>query len=233
MSDQAESSTKNEESLRSEVAAEAEETPRRGGAGGGRAATPRRRRADNSEGGERLLSPAKSFAETSPTLNFEELRELIALFASNGLTEFELERESFRVHLKKDLAGGQAAGGEMRHAPIQTPTIAPPAASSSSPVAAHSTASASTALAAEESADDQLLIITAPIVGTFYRSPSPTAEVFVKAGSRVEPDTVVCIIEAMKLMNEIQAETSGEVVKVYVENGQPVEYGQKLFGVKR
>jgi acetyl-CoA carboxylase biotin carboxyl carrier protein len=75
-------------------------------------------------------------------------------------------------------------------------------------------------------------MIPSPIVGTFYRSPSPNAEPFIKIGSNVEEDTVVCIIEAMKLMNEIQAETSGEVVKIYVENGQPVEYGQPLFGIK-
>ena len=87
---------------------------------------------------------------------------------------------------------------------------------------------------AEEAAsvDQDLHIISSPIVGTFYRSPSPTAESFVRIGSRVEPSSVVCIIEAMKLMNEIQAETSGEVVKIYVENGQAVEYGQPLFGIK-
>ena len=81
--------------------------------------------------------------------------------------------------------------------------------------------------------DQDLHIIPSPIVGTFYRSPSPTADPFVKIGSNVEPETVVCIIEAMKLMNEIQAETTGEVVKIYVENGQPVEYGQPLFGIKK
>jgi acetyl-CoA carboxylase biotin carboxyl carrier protein len=78
-----------------------------------------------------------------------------------------------------------------------------------------------------------LYIIPSPIVGTFYRSPSPTADSFIRIGSHVEPDTIVCIIEAMKLMNEIQSETSGEIAKIYVENGQPVEYGQPLFGVKR
>ena len=81
--------------------------------------------------------------------------------------------------------------------------------------------------------DQDLYMIPSPIVGTFYRSPSPTADAFVKIGSQVEPDSVVCIIEAMKLMNEIQAETSGEVIKIYVENGQPVEYGQPLFGIRR
>ena len=86
---------------------------------------------------------------------------------------------------------------------------------------------------AAASADEDLQIITSPIVGTFYRSASPTSEPFVSLGSKVSPDTVVCIIEAMKLMNEIQAESSGEVVKIYVENGQPVEYGQPLFGISR
>src|SRR6185312_8112376 len=84
----------------------------------------------------------------------------------------------------------------------------------------------------EASQDQDLHIIPSPIVGTFYRSPSPTAEPFVKIGTNVEADSVVCIIEAMKLMNEIQAEAAGEVVKVYVENGQPVEYGQPLFGIR-
>ena len=83
------------------------------------------------------------------------------------------------------------------------------------------------------SEDQDLYLIPSPIVGTFYRSPSPSADPFVKIGSKVESETVVCIIEAMKLMNEIQAETSGEVVKIYVENGQPVEYGQPLFGIRR
>ena len=87
--------------------------------------------------------------------------------------------------------------------------------------------------AESETPDEELHIITSPIVGTFYRSPSPSAEPFVKVGSHVDADTVVCIIEAMKLMNEIQAESSGAVAKVYVENGQPVEYGQPLFGIKK
>src|SRR5205085_12304211 len=107
-----------------------------------------------------------------------------------------------------------------------------PAPSPSGPVsastAAHPGAQASTAA----SADQDLHLITSPIVGTFYRSPSPAAEPFVKIGSNVEPESVVCIIEAMKLMNEIQAEATGEVAKIYVENGQPVEYGQPLFGIK-
>jgi acetyl-CoA carboxylase biotin carboxyl carrier protein len=88
---------------------------------------------------------------------------------------------------------------------------------------------------AEEAAseDQDLHLIKSPIVGTFYRAPSPAADSFVRIGSHVESSTVVCIIEAMKLMNEIQAEATGEVVKIYVENGQAVEYGQPLFGIKQ
>src|SRR5262249_8004951 len=96
------------------------------------------------------------------------------------------------------------------------------------PTPAHPGTQANTAAAQ----DQDLHIISSPIVGTFYRSPSPTADAFVKIGSNVEPESVVCIIEAMKLMNEIQAEATGEVVKIYVENGQPVEYGQPLFGIR-
>ncbi len=81
--------------------------------------------------------------------------------------------------------------------------------------------------------EEDLFKITSPIVGTFYRSPGPDKDSYVKEGSIVSPESVVCIVEAMKLMNEIQAETSGEVVKVYVENGQPVEYGQPLFGIRK
>ena len=80
--------------------------------------------------------------------------------------------------------------------------------------------------------DEGLHIITSPIVGTFYRAPGPDKDPYVSEGSKVSPESVVCIVEAMKLMNEIQAETSGEVVKIFVENGQPVEYGQPLFGIK-
>ena len=87
------------------------------------------------------------------------------------------------------------------------------------------------AVAADE--DAGLYKITSPIVGTFYRAPSPDKAPYVSEGSVVSPETVVCIVEAMKLMNEIQAEASGEIVKVYVENGQPVEYGQPLFGIKK
>jgi acetyl-CoA carboxylase biotin carboxyl carrier protein len=157
----------------------------------------------------------------------EELRELIALLRENGLSELELENEGFRVRLRRD--SGFAEPAQAAAAPQPAPAPIPdksPAPAASGP--AHPGTQASTAA----SQDQDLHIIPSPIVGTFYRSPSPTADAFVKIGSNVEPETVVCIIEAMKLMNEIQAEAAGEVVKIYVENGQPVEYGQPLFGIK-
>jgi acetyl-CoA carboxylase biotin carboxyl carrier protein len=156
----------------------------------------------------------------------DELRELIGLLRDNGLAELELENEGFRVRLRRESTMAEAAAV----APVQHPAPAPvapaPAPAPSGP--AHPGTQATTAAAQ----DQDLHIISSPIVGTFYRSASPTAEPFVKIGSNVENDSVVCIIEAMKLMNEIQAETSGEVVKIYVENGQPVEYGQPLFGIQ-
>lgn len=166
-------------------------------------------------------------------LPLEELRDLFALFTEHGLTEFELEREGFRVHL-----GRNQAPQVISSAPVATTQAPTQPAQSSTPTEAQSAAPAPTASAGTqpESAakeEESLHIITSPIVGTFYRQPSPTAEPFVRLGSHVEPDMVVCIIEAMKLMNEIQAETSGEVAKIYVENGQPVEFGQPLFGVKK
>jgi acetyl-CoA carboxylase biotin carboxyl carrier protein len=154
----------------------------------------------------------------------DELRELISLLRDNGLAELELENEGFRVRLRRESALAESSHAPISHpGPASTPAPAP---APSGP--AHPGTQATTAAAQ----DQDLHIISSPIVGTFYRSPSPTAESFVKIGSNVEPDTVVCIIEAMKLMNEIQAETSGEVVKIYVENGQPVEYGQPLFGIQ-
>ncbi|HEX7333213.1 MAG TPA: acetyl-CoA carboxylase biotin carboxyl carrier protein [Pyrinomonadaceae bacterium] len=172
---------------------------------------------------------ARGGQKPAPSVNMEELRELITLLRDNGLAELELENEGFRVRLRRDSAGVEPVRFAEAHPapapaapPVQPPAL-PPA-----PGPLHPGTQAST----EASQDQDLHIIPSPIVGTFYRSPSPTAEPFVKIGSNVEPESVVCIIEAMKLMNEIQAEAAGEVVKIYVENGQPVEYGQPLFGIK-
>jgi acetyl-CoA carboxylase biotin carboxyl carrier protein len=160
------------------------------------------------------------------SVNLDELRELIALLRENGLAELELEREDFRVRLRREGANAHHPDVAPNPAAIPVPIIDPVLRTPEPPAPAVDTKKV------EEAQRQDLHTIPSPIVGTFYRSPSPTAEAFVKIGSNVEPDTVVCIIEAMKLMNEIQAETTGEVVKIYVENGQPVEYGQPLFGIR-
>ena len=152
-----------------------------------------------------------------PSFNMDELQALAALVNEHGFTDFEFENENIRVRLSKQQTVQAVAAA------------APVAAAPAAPVATAPAAVAETA--ADPDAD--LFKITSPIVGTFYRSPGPDKAPYVSEGSNVSADSTVCIVEAMKLMNEIQAEVSGEIVKIYVENGQPVEYGQALFGVKK
>jgi acetyl-CoA carboxylase biotin carboxyl carrier protein len=168
------------------------------------------------------------------SINMNELRELVGLITENGLTQFELEREGFRVKVGRGPTYEQAAAQAALAAAEKQITSGSGIAAGSSVQSVPTYVPPHPGAQAEEAAseDQDLHIITAPIVGTFYRAPSPTAESFIRIGSQVEPTTVVCIIEAMKLMNEIQAETTGEVVKIYVENGQAVEYGQPLFGIR-
>jgi acetyl-CoA carboxylase biotin carboxyl carrier protein len=181
------------------------------------------------------------------SLNMDELRELMELIDEHGFTDFELENKDIRVRLRRELApqivssaqGSQpsASGSTQTHADVSVSQLSSALSGTSSrataPATTSSPAEAQTETGGAAAEDDNLLPIPSPIVGTFYRSPSPTAEPFVRLGSHVHPDTTVCIIEAMKLMNEIQAETSGVIAKIYVENGQPVEYGQPLFGIKK
>ena len=169
-------------------------------------------------------------AESS--VNMDELRELIQLINENDFSEFELEREGFRVRFRRGVEISEASSTAFSPSRELTTSSGGPAGEqvvSGTPIPSHPGAKAQT----EASEDQDLYMIPSPIVGTFYRAASPNADAFVKIGSHVEPDTVVCIIEAMKLMNEIQAETTGEVAKIYVENGQPVEYGQPLYGIKK
>jgi acetyl-CoA carboxylase biotin carboxyl carrier protein len=201
--------------------AEIVSTPERGSERGHR---------DRDRGRRRNRPPQTRHLEQS--VNMNELRELIGLITDNGLTLLELEREGFRVKIGRGPFIGEEAANALAAAATERQIGAAPA---SAPVQSiPTTAPPHPGAQAEEAAseDQDLYLIKSPIVGTFYRSPSPTAESFVRIGSQVEPATVVCIIEAMKLMNEIQAEASGEVVKIYVENGQAVEYGQPLFGIK-
>jgi acetyl-CoA carboxylase biotin carboxyl carrier protein len=163
------------------------------------------------------------------SLNLNELREVAELIDKHGFTDFEFENENIRIRLRRELAPQIVPAQPMMTTAIQpqpAPVTQPEMTKIETP---HLGAKAEK----EAAADEDLYKITSPIVGTFYHAPSPEADPFVKIGDNVTAETVVCIIEAMKLMNEIQAETSGKVVKIYVENGQPVEYGQPLFGIKK
>jgi acetyl-CoA carboxylase biotin carboxyl carrier protein len=145
-------------------------------------------------------------------VNQREIRRLAELLREYGLSEVEVEREGVRIRLRRDPPPAAAA-------PLGTAGAAAASPAAAAPVAA----------AAEGPGDANLLAIEAPMVGTFYRAPSPEAQPFVRDGERVKKGQVVCIIEAMKLMNEIESKVAGRVVKVLAENAQPVEYGQPLF----
>ena len=161
----------------------------------------------------------KKQGSTDASFNMDELEALAALVNEHGFTDFEFENENIRVRLSKMAA------------PVTH--IAAPAAAPVAPAASASSAPQDSAAETAVDPDAGLHKITSPIVGTFYRSPGPDKDAYVSEGSKVSPESTVCIVEAMKLMNEIQAEVSGEIVKIYVENGQPVEFGQALFGVRK
>jgi acetyl-CoA carboxylase biotin carboxyl carrier protein len=162
-------------------------------------------------------------------MNQKELKELIDFLIEKDISEFELERGDVKVRIKR---GGETAATVITHAvPMaHMPMAAPPAASNQSAPA--SSAPASPFAAPPAAAEEELHTVKSPIVGTFYEAPGPGALPFVKPGDQVAAGQVLCIIEAMKLMNEIEADASGEVVKVLVNNGQPVEYGQPLFAIR-
>jgi len=181
---------------------------------------------EQTRGGRSKKIAAKKTSQASePSLNMAELYELANLVDEHGFTDFEFENANIRVRLSKNPAP-QFVQAAQSYAPI-------PDASAAQQITQTKTENRIETTAAETATDEDLHKITSPIVGTFYRSPAPDKEPYVKEGSNVSPDTIVCIVEAMKLMNEIEAEVSGEVVKIYVENGQPVEYGQPLFGIKK
>ncbi|HKU24832.1 MAG TPA: acetyl-CoA carboxylase biotin carboxyl carrier protein [Candidatus Sulfotelmatobacter sp.] len=152
-------------------------------------------------------------------MNQKELKELIEFLKEQDIAEFELERGDVKVRIKRGMPVAIAPAALTISAPT-VPTAA--AASPAPPSVAPPT----------KSPDEGLHQVKSPIVGTFYESPSPGSPPFVKAGDTVEAGQVLCIIEAMKLMNEIEADVSGEVVKRLVNNGQPVEYGQPLFSIR-
>ena len=155
--------------------------------------------------------PSKQKKETN--VDLKDIKAIVDLMEKNGLTAFEMEKGGFRIALSK----GAVAGPAVSYAPA-------PVAAPAAPAAAATTEAAAPAASGKE--------ISSPMVGTFYTSPSPESPAFVKVGQKVTPDTVVAIIEAMKVMNEIKAEVSGTITEVAAENGQPVQFGQALFRYK-
>jgi len=153
--------------------------------------------------------------------SLKEIRELIDLVADRGLSGLEIERAGFRLRID----GQRPAAAEP--AAAVPPVIATAAAPGAAPRAA-----AVPAPEAEPPADENVHVVTSPIVGTFYRSPSPESDPFAQVGERIAKGKILCIIESMKLMNEIESDVEGEVLAVYPRNGQPVEYGEKLFAIR-
>jgi acetyl-CoA carboxylase biotin carboxyl carrier protein len=162
-------------------------------------------------------------AGTLPSLI--EIKELIELISAKQFNEFELKRGEFYIRVQTgqsrfvtelNVQGANASSGLAEGNAFASAAAAPRAAAASAAV----------------QEEEKLHIVISPIVGTFYRSPDPSSEPFVKIGDQVETGQTLCIIEAMKLMNEIQSDANGKIAKIFVENGQPVEYGQQLFGLK-
>jgi len=172
-------------------------------------------------------------------MNMKELKELIELVAEKQFAEFEMERAGFKVRIRRTVEPPQPVVAAAPLPAVVPPYLPPPFAppqegfpAEKVSIAASQAKSAQIAVAAPAETEEELHLIKSPIVGTFYRAASPTAEPFVRVGSQVEVGTVLCIIEAMKLMNDIASDVAGEVVKIFVENGQPVEFGQPLFGIR-
>jgi acetyl-CoA carboxylase biotin carboxyl carrier protein len=157
----------------------------------------------------------------------EELRELVEFLKANGIAEFDMEQDDLKVRIKFAGEPGAAPVGGFDMAQLSRLMASAPAAA---PAAASAGKSAAAELASE--LEEKLHEVKSPIVGTFYESPSPGAPPFVKIGDQVEVGQVLCIVEAMKLMNEIEADVAGEVVKRIASSGQPVEYGQALFAIR-
>jgi acetyl-CoA carboxylase biotin carboxyl carrier protein len=160
-------------------------------------------------------------------MNQKELKELIDLIIDRGITEFELERGDVKVRIKR---GGDAASAPIEARYYAVPGAPPPTAELGA--VAVVPPPAVPAAPKEPEPAENLHMVRSPIVGTFYESPSPGSPPFVKPGDMVSLGQVLCIVEAMKLMNEIESDVAGEIIKKLVTNGQPIEYGQELFAVR-
>jgi len=149
---------------------------------------------------------------------------LLRFMSEHNLEEFEYSRGDLRIRLRKPSANVMIAAPRPAPEIIVAGAVAAPATAES--------ASATTEASAETHGGEDLHLVKSPIVGTYYESPSPGAEAFVKIGAHVDSGQTLCIVEAMKLMNEIESDVTGEVLRIFVDNGQPVEYGQPLFGIR-
>jgi acetyl-CoA carboxylase biotin carboxyl carrier protein len=160
-------------------------------------------------------------------LDLKELKEILQILEEKEITEFELEEEGMKLRIRK--AGPAATPA----APASPPAAMPAAtATTSIPVLAAPAPAAPPVETPAPSEEEGLVVVKSPIVGTFYRTPDPNSPAFVNVGDRIRVGQVLCIIEAMKLMNEIEAELSGEIVKIHHESGQPVQFGEPLFSVR-
>lgn len=153
-------------------------------------------------------------------MDSKELLNLIRFVAKAGVSEVKYKTKDFEINIKTPLAGSEAVSYVPQPVAYQAPAA---------PVAAPATAPATETKAESTSDDSKYITIKSPMIGTFYRKPSPDKDVFVNVGSEVKSDTVVCVIEAMKLFNQIEAEVSGKIVKILVDDASPVEYDQPLF----
>jgi acetyl-CoA carboxylase biotin carboxyl carrier protein len=159
-------------------------------------------------------------------MNLEDIKQLLDLVEKHDLAELEVERDGLKVRIRK-------AGREVAFMPASLPAAAPAAPASAPAMAAVAAPSAGGSTdAGDPPADVALAVIKSPIVGTFYQSSEPGAKAFVSVGDPVRKGQVLCIIEAMKLMNEIESDCDGEVAACYVENGKPVQFGDRLFAIK-
>jgi acetyl-CoA carboxylase biotin carboxyl carrier protein len=163
--------------------------------------------------------PSGNASFASPEIG--QIEQLLRFMSEHNLEEFEYSRGDLRIRLKKP--GANSVMIAPRHAAEIIVPGAVPAPAAQSPEASAE---------ADLRSGEDLFLVKSPIVGTFYASPSPGSEPFVKIGSHIDTGQTLCIVEAMKLMNEIESETSGEVLRIFAENGQPVEYGQPLFGIR-
>jgi len=157
-------------------------------------------------------------------MDLDEIKQVLEMMREHDLAEFELERDGVKLRLRKNT--GQQWNGTVP--PLPQVTFVPPMAA---PAATNDGATPAPVLTPANE-DIDLAIVKSPIVGTFYRSSEPGSPAFVEVGSAVKKGDVLCIIEAMKLMNEIDSEYDGEIANIYVENGQPVQYGERLFAIR-